>query len=160
MAEHRAVRRKDKEVTDPKWMEDILKRGQVLHMGLAVEDGWPYLVTMSYAYRDGAIYMHGAPVGKKNEILAVNPRVCFQVALDIEVARAEVASKFSMKFRSVTGFGVVRTLTDPDERREALNILMDHFAGPHVELKDVHDRVWVARIDIEYMTGKRSVYPD
>jgi len=160
MVDHREVRRKDKEVTDPKWIEEILKRGQTLHMGLAEEGGRPYVVTMCYAYRDGAIYVHGAPVGKKNEILAVNPRVCFQVALDVEVAPAEVASKFSMKYRSVTGFGVVRTLTGPDERREALNILMDHFAGPHVDLKDVSDRVWVARIDVERMTGKKSVYPD
>ena len=158
--DHREVRRKDKEMTDPKWMENILKRGRVLHMGLAGEAGRPYVVTMSYAWRDGVIYMHGAPVGKKNDILAVNPRVCFQVALDVELAPAEVASKFSMKYRSVTGFGVVRTLMDPDEKREGLNILMDHFGGPHVDPKDVNDRVWVARIDIEHMTGKKSVYPD
>ena len=158
MVDHREVRRKDKEVTDPKWMEDILKRGRALHMGLTGEGGWPYVVTMSYGYRDGALYLHGAPVGKKNDLLAANPRVCFQVALDIEVAPGETAAKFSMKYRSVTGFGVVRTLTDPDERREGLNVIMDQYAGPHVDLKDVNARVWVARIDVEYMTGKKSVY--
>jgi len=160
MMEHMEVRRKDKEVTDPKWMEDILRRGRVLHLGLAGEDGWPYVVTMSYGYRDGAIYLHGAPVGRKNEILAVNPRVCFQVVLDADVAPNEIAAKFSMKYRSVAGFGRLITLTDPGERRKALNILMDQYAGPHVDVKDVNEKVWVARIDVEKMTGKRSVYAD
>ena len=160
MVDHREVRRKDKEVADPKWIEDILKRGKVLHLGLAGEDGWPYVVTMSYGYRNGAIYLHGAPVGKKNDILAVNPKVCFQVALDVDVAANEIAAKFSMKYRSVTGFGRLKTLTDSDERRKALNILMDQYEGPQVDVKDVNDRVWVSRIDIENMTGKKSVYTD
>ena len=157
---HREMRRKDKEVSDPKWMEGILKRGEVLHLGLAGEDGRPYVVTMNYAYRDGAVYLHGAPAGKKNDILAVNPRVCFQVALDAEVAPNEIASKFTTKYRSVTGFGVVRTLTDPDEKLAALDIIMERFDGPRVDPAHVSERVWVARIDVDKMTGKRSIYTD
>ena len=158
--DRKEVRRKDKEAADPKWMEDILKRGRVLHLGLAGEDGWPYVVTMSYGYRDGVIYLHGAPVGRKNDILAANPRVCFQVALDVDVATSETAAGFTMKYRSVTCFGRLKTLTDPNERLKALNILMDQYEGPHVDVKDVNDKVWVARIDVENMTGKRSVYTD
>ena len=75
------MRRKDKQVTDPKWMEAVLRRGQVIHLGLAGEDGWPYVVPMCYGYRDGAIFLHGAPVGRKHGILAANPKVCFQVTL-------------------------------------------------------------------------------
>ena len=160
MVNHQEVRRKDKEVTDQTWIENILKRGQVLYLGLSGEDGWPYVVTMSYAYRNGAVYLHGAPVGKKNDILSVNPKVCFQVALDVDVAPAETAAKYSMKYRSVTCFGRLVTLTEPNDRLEALNILMDHYKGPRTEEKDVNSKVWVARIDIESMTGKRSVYTD
>jgi len=160
MVNHNEVRRKDKEVTDQVWMENILKRGQVLNLGLAEEGGWPYVVAMSYAYKDGAVYLHGAPVGKKNDILAANPKVCFQVALDVDVAPAETAAKYSMKYRSVTCFGRLVTLTDSNDRLKALNILMDHYKGPRTEEKDVNSKVWVARIDIEYMTGKRSVYTD
>jgi len=151
--DHREMRRKDKEVTDHKWMEEILKRGKVLHLGLAElapKDGWPYVVTMCYGWRDGVIYVHGAPVGK----------VCFQVVLDVEVAPNEIAAKFSMKYRSVVGFGRLSTVTDPDERLKGLNVVMDQYAGPHVDVKDVNERVWVARIDIDRMTGKRSVYTD
>ena len=157
------VRRKEKEVTDRNWMEDILKRGRFMHLAMAGADGSPYAVPIGYGYRDGAIYMHGAPEGRKNDILAVNPRVCFQVTLDTEVQPDDVGANFTMKYRSVTGFGVVHALTDPRERNAALKILMDHYSGPHTDFpedSEVHKKLWVARLDIESMTGKRSVYSD
>ena len=157
------MRRKDKEVTDRNWMEDILKRARMMHLGMAGADGRPYVVPICYGYKDNALYMHGASEGRKNDILADNPRVCFQVTLDAEVQPNDVAAKFTMKYRSVTGFGTVHSLTDPRERNAALNILMDHYGGPHVdypENSEMHKKLWVARLDIESMTGKKSVYPD
>ena len=152
------MRRKDKEVTDWKWMVKILQRAWVLHLGLAGEDGWPYIVPMGYGYADGVLYMHGAPQGRKNDILAVNPRACFQVVLDTELAPGESGENFSMKYRSVTGFGQVETLTDLAEKNAALKILMDHYCGPHTDLNENHEKVWVAKLKIESMTGKRSIY--
>jgi nitroimidazol reductase NimA-like FMN-containing flavoprotein (pyridoxamine 5'-phosphate oxidase superfamily) len=107
--------------------------------------------------------MHGASEGRKNDILAANPRVCFQVTLDAEVQPAEAGANFTMKYRSVTGFGVVHALTDPRERNAALKILMDHYGGPHVDFpedSEMHKKLWVARLGIERMTGKKSVYLD
>ena len=75
------------------------------------------------------------------------------------MAENELAAKFTMKYRSVMGFGHLRTLTDPEERREALDVLMDQYGGPHVKPEDVNSRVWVARIDVQTMSGKSSVYP-
>ena len=155
------MRNKNKEVTDRKWMEDILKRGRMLHLGMAGADGLPYVIPIGYGYKDNALYMHGAPLGRKNDILAVNPRVCFQVTLDAEVQPGDVGSKFTMKYRSVTGFGTVHSLTDPRERNAALKILMDHYDGPHTDFPEddeVHKKLWVARLDIDSMTGKKSVY--
>jgi nitroimidazol reductase NimA-like FMN-containing flavoprotein (pyridoxamine 5'-phosphate oxidase superfamily) len=158
MWKQREMRRKNKQVTDPEWIERVLKRGQVLHLGLAGEDGWPYVVPMGYGYEDGVIHIHGAPEGHKNDILAVNPRVCFQITLDAELVTSEIGSNFTMKYRSVTGFGHLRTLTELDEKNAALRILMDHYGGPHADLEKNHERVWVARLDIVSMTGKNSVY--
>jgi len=157
------VRRKDREMTDRKWMEDILKRGRFMHLGMAGADGQPYVVPIGYGYKDGVIYMHGASEGRKNDILAVNSKVCFQVTLDAEVQPAEVASKFTMKYRSVTGFGTVHTLTNPREKNAALKILMDHYEGPHTDFPEDSEmlkKVWVARLEIDDITGKKSVYLD
>jgi nitroimidazol reductase NimA-like FMN-containing flavoprotein (pyridoxamine 5'-phosphate oxidase superfamily) len=158
MSQQYEMRRKNKQVTDPKWMEEILRRGQTLHLGLAGEDGWPYVVPLGYGYESGAIYLHGAPEGRKNDILAVNPRACFQITLDVELVMNVQGANFTMKYRSVTGFGCVRTLTDLNEKNAALKILMDHYGGPHTDIKE-NRNVWVARLDIESMTGKQSVYP-
>ena len=155
------MRRKDKEVTDRQWIENILKRGRMMHLGMIGTDGWPYVVPLGYGYMDNAIYMHGASEGRKNDILAVNPRVCFQVTLDTEVQPANVGAQFTMKYRSVTGFGTVHALTDTRERNAALKILMDHYDGPHTDYpvgSEMHKKLWVARLDIKSMTGKKSVY--
>ena len=156
------MRRKDKEVTDRQWMENILKRGRMMHLGMTGADGWPYVVPLGYGYMDNVIYMHGAPEGRKNDILAANPRVCFQVTLDAEVLSSDVGAKYTMKYRSVTGFGIVRSLIIPRERNAALKILMDHYGGPYTDYpedSEMHKKLWVARLDIENMTGKKSVYP-
>ena len=155
-----AVRRKDKEVTDGEWMREILKRGQVMALAMAEEDGWPYVVYMGYGYDGEKLYVHGAVAGKKNEILAENPRVCFQVALDMELVRSDAGVQFTWKYRSVTGYGHLRTLTDLDEKNKALEILMKQYDGPHTALTPAnHERVWVACIEIEELTGKSGVYP-
>ncbi|MDR1379388.1 MAG: pyridoxamine 5'-phosphate oxidase family protein [Synergistaceae bacterium] len=157
----REMRRKDRLVTDKGWIEDVLRRGKVVHLGLNGLDGWPYVVALCYGYQDGALYFHGAPMGLKIDLLAINPNACFQVTEGAEAVAAERAEAFTMKYRSVTGFGIVRTLTDIDEKSAGLNILMDQYEGPHMDLRE-HPRmgaaVWVARFDIEYMTGKSNGY--
>ncbi len=153
------MRRREREITDRAWIEGVLQRGRMIHIGLAGEDGWPYVVPMGYGYEDGVIYLHGAPEGKKNDMMAANPKACFQIALDVELLRAETGSSFSMKYRSVTGYGYLRTLTALEEKNRALKILMDHYEGPHADLTDNSAKVWVARLDIESMTGKCGNYP-
>jgi nitroimidazol reductase NimA-like FMN-containing flavoprotein (pyridoxamine 5'-phosphate oxidase superfamily) len=101
-------------------------------------------------------------VGLKADLLAANPKACFQVTEGAETVRAERPEAFSMKYRSVTGFGIVRTLTGIDEKSAGLNILMDQYEGPHIDLREnprMAAAVWVARLDIEYMTGKNNGYP-
>jgi nitroimidazol reductase NimA-like FMN-containing flavoprotein (pyridoxamine 5'-phosphate oxidase superfamily) len=142
-------------------MEDVLRRGRVLHLGLNGKDGWPYVVALCYGYRENALYLHGAPTGLKTDLLAANPKACFQVTDGAEVVTASRPEGFTMKYRSVTGFGIVRTLTCTDEKTTGLNILMDQYEGPHIDLRDnprMDAAVWVARLDIEYMTGKNNGY--
>lgn len=156
----RSMRRKNKEVTDFKWMEGILRKGQVIYLGLASPGGEPYVVPMGYGYGDGAIYIHGARTGLKNELIAANPRVSFNVSLDIELVSDAVGSEFSMKYKSVSGFGSARGLTGLDEKNRALQIIMNQYDGPHTDLTEKNENsVWVVRIEIEHMSGKISGYP-
>lgn len=155
----REMRRKDRLVTDRSWMEQVLRDACILQLGMVDPDGKPYVVPLGFAYRDGAIYVHGAAQGKKNEILAHNPAVCFQVFVDAEVERHERGDDYDMKYRSVTGYGTLCGITEREEKNEALAILIGRFDGPHAPLGDNHERVWVGRIDIERMTGKHNPGP-
>jgi nitroimidazol reductase NimA-like FMN-containing flavoprotein (pyridoxamine 5'-phosphate oxidase superfamily) len=157
---NRGMRRKDKQVQDKSWIEDILKKGSYLFLGLATPDGDPYVVPIGYAYEDGAIYLHGAAHGLKSDLIAANPRVSFNVTLDAELVRDEIGSEFSYKYRSVTGFGDAFQITGLDEKNAALAMLMKHYDGPHSDITEEGSKaVWVAKISIREITGKCSGYP-
>jgi len=155
------VRRKDKEVTSPAWIEDVLKRAEWLELGLAGADGWPYVVPLNFGYTDNTVIFHGAKLGKKADMLRENPKVCFQVVVDAEVVRNEEnPAAFSMKYKSVTGFGIASVIEDTAEKRSALKTLMRHYDGPLEPMPDgVVEETLVAKIEISEITGKVSNYP-
>lgn len=155
------MRRKDKQVTSKAWIEDVLQKAEWLELGLAGSDGWPYVVPLNFAYKDGYLILHGAAAGKKADMLAENPKVCFQAAVDTEVIRNETdPAQFSMKYRSVTGFGIAKTVGDIAEKREYLRELMYHYDGPVEPMPDTMlQKTLVIKIEIIEMTGKVSGYP-
>ena len=155
------MRRKDKEITSLEWMEKILKEGVWLELAMSDSAGCPYVVPMNYGYKDGFIIVHGAGDGKKIDILKENPKVCFNVAIDTEIIRNENdPSEFSMKYRSVTGFGVASFIEDPEDKKTALKIIMNHYDGPVEPMPDGILKVTsVIKIEITAMTGKISGYP-
>lgn len=156
------MKRKDREVTDRRWQEQVLHDAQVLELGMVDPEGKPYVVPLGFGYEDGAIYLHGAPVGMKNDILAANPNVCFQVYIAGETVaydKPDGSRSFTMRYRSVTGFGRVKTLDDLDEKNRALEILMRQYKFPHTPV-DAARKIWVARLDIDRMTGKSNPPPE
>jgi nitroimidazol reductase NimA-like FMN-containing flavoprotein (pyridoxamine 5'-phosphate oxidase superfamily) len=156
----REMRRKDKQVTDRAWMEEALREGQVVYIGLASLDGDPYVLPIGYGYENGVIYIHGASHGLKNDMIASNPRICFNVSVGIELIRDSAGNNFSNKYRSVTGFGEIEEITDLSGKNKALAILMKQYHGPHEDLTEERSgSVWAAQIVIKEMTGKISGYP-
>ncbi|MDR3166077.1 MAG: pyridoxamine 5'-phosphate oxidase family protein [Synergistaceae bacterium] len=155
-----AMRKKDKLVTDKEWIEGVLREGQVISIALAALDGEPYALPMGYGYEDGAIYIHGAAKGYKNDLAAQNPKVSFNVTVGIELVSDERGRNFTQRYRSVTGFGEIHEITDLAEKNRALAILMRQYNGPHEDITEEYSKVvWVARIDIREVTGKVSGYP-
>lgn len=158
---HWEMRRKDKQVTSPEWIGEVLRKAEWLELGLAGSDGWPYIVPMNFVHKNGCLIMHGALAGKRADLLAENPRVCFQVAVDTEVVRDEaVPSDFSMKYRSVSGRGTAEIIEDIEQKREALKDLMRRYDGPTEPMPDeMLKKTLVVRVEIMEITGKISGYP-
>lgn len=152
------MRRKEKEITDKSDMESVIKRTAVCRLAM-VEGSRPYLVPMCFGYRDRTLYFHSAHKGRKIEILKENNRVCFEVDIDTEIGKGEKACDWGMKFQSVIGFGTASFVTDPDEKRQALDVIMaqyaeagDDFRYPDANLK----ATTIIKVVVEQMTGKRS----
>jgi nitroimidazol reductase NimA-like FMN-containing flavoprotein (pyridoxamine 5'-phosphate oxidase superfamily) len=154
------MRRKDRLVIDRAWIDEALRDGQVINIALASPGGDPYALPMGYGYGDGVIYIHGASKGLKNDIIAINSRVSFNVTVGVDLIRDQAGAKFSNKYRSVTGFGEIEEITELDEKNRALSVLMKQYKGPHDDITEERSKsVWVAKIVIKKITGKVSGYP-
>ena len=151
------MRRREREIRDERQMRDILERGLVCRLGLS--DGrYPYVVPMSFGIRDGRLYLHSAGEGKKIDLIRRNNRVCFEVDVNAQVAPGEAPCRWSMKYRSVIGFGTARILDDLEEKRAGLGAVMAHYGGPEGPFDGKSlERTCVIEIVIERMTGKQSL---
>jgi hypothetical protein len=84
------MRRRDKEIKDPKILESILRKAAVCRLGLS-EKNTPYIVPLNFGYRANCLYFHPAGEGRKINILKKNNRVCFEAELEVELIQAEKA---------------------------------------------------------------------
>ncbi|WP_374008431.1 pyridoxamine 5'-phosphate oxidase family protein [Leifsonia sp. LS-T14] len=98
-------------------IDDLLSEETVGRLGL-IDDSIPYVVPISYAYRDGDVYAHSAP-GRKLDALRAHPRICFEVDDAVSVD----------EWRSVIAWGTFEQLLGP-EAREGLDYLLDRFRPP------------------------------
>ena len=121
------MRRNDREVASHEWMLEVLDRGEWLELALVGKDGWPYIVPLNYGFGNDFIIIHCAKEGKKIDLLKENNKVAFNVAVDAEIVRNEEdPSKFSMKYKSVSGRGIAEFIEDnKDEVEKLANQLSD-----------------------------------
>lgn len=144
-------------ITDPKEIEDIIRKCAYCTVGLTDLEGNPYVIPMNFAYRDGTIYLHSGPDGGKVEMATNHPQVCitFCEGHELVYMHQQVACSYSMKSRSVVCRGKVRFVEDLDEKRGILDIFMKHYTENecgYAEPAVRHVKVW--EIKVEKMTCK------
>ncbi|MFZ0612554.1 MAG: pyridoxamine 5'-phosphate oxidase family protein [Desulfobacterales bacterium] len=150
------MRRKDKEITERKEIEAVIADATVCRLAMVDETG-PYLVPLCFGFRDNTLYFHSAADGRKLGILRKNPRVCFELDCDTAVRTGKRACDFSMRYRSVIGFGRVVFVETEAARREALDIVMRHYAEGSFDYAEATlERIAVFKVEIDTMTGKAS----
>jgi len=150
------MRRKEKEIQDKDEIKDVIRRATVCRLGLSV-DNQPYIVPLNFGFDGECLYFHAAREGKKINMIKQNNCVCFEIEVDCEAVKAQTPCDWSMKFRSVIGFGKAALLTDGEEKRKALDAIVEHYSGKPLEYaSDLVDRLSIIRVDIQTMTGKKS----
>lgn len=144
-------------IQDSQQIETILSTAKFLHLALSDAET-PYIVPMSFGYKEKVIYLHSSREGRKIDILKRNPRVCFEVDIETEVITAEDPCKYNVRYRSVIGHGQAKFLEDYNEKVEGLTVLSEHYGkkGPFEFEEWKVNRLCVIKIEIEKMTGKES----
>ena len=152
------MRRKEKEILDREEIESIIRKADVCRLGLS-DNNIPYIVPLNFGYRDSCLYFHTPKVGKKIDMIKGNNRVCFELDINHEVVRADNPCDWNMKYQSVIGYGRAFLLEDIDEKRQALDVIIEHYSGQTGEYaKKLVDRLAVIKVQIESMTGKKAGY--
>lgn len=147
------MRRMERQLSDDEACR-LLEEGSICHLAM-VDKGEPYLVTLNYGFREGTLYFHSADKGRKIDALRQGGRVCFTVVPRHELIPAEEPCGYSMSYRSVVGWGRARFLTEPDEKRRALEMVMAQYVpGEFVFPEAALEVTAVFAIDIEEMAAK------
>jgi len=147
--------RSEKEIRDPGAMDAILQSAPVCRIAMSAGDQ-PYVVPVNFAVRDSRLYFHCGRSGRKIDMLKANSSVCFEVDIPGELVRGQIACAWSMKYRSVIGFGQAYFIEETGEKKKALDLLMKKYSGKEsfVYADDALDKVLVVGVRIETMSGK------
>ena len=152
------MRRTDREITNRKEIEQILRRSTVCRLAL-IDSGRPYIVPLCFGYDAGVLYFHSAPVGKKIDILKRNGNVCFECDEDTIAVPADTSCGWTMRYRSVIGYGIAGFVEDLPEKRSALDLIMRQYAeGTHEYSDEALRKTAVIRVEIRELSGKKSGY--
>ncbi|HUP65491.1 MAG TPA: pyridoxamine 5'-phosphate oxidase family protein [Thermoanaerobaculia bacterium] len=117
----------------------ILDEGVLCHVGFAERDQ-PFVIPMAYARRGDEILLHGSIGSRLLRAVAAGTEIAIAVThLDgIVVARSAFHS--SMNYRSVIVFGRGREIEEPEERKQALDALVEHLIpGRNAEVRPMTD---------------------
>jgi uncharacterized protein len=150
------MRRKQNEITDKGIIEDILSKSEVCRIGMMDGDK-PYIVPLNYGYFDNAFYIHSAPLGKKIDLLKLNNKVCFEIEYSAEIIKHEIPCDWGAKYRSVIGYGTIDFITDFEQKKTGLDIIMAHYGKKNdnaYQDKQV-EFIVILKLNIEEITGKQ-----
>jgi nitroimidazol reductase NimA-like FMN-containing flavoprotein (pyridoxamine 5'-phosphate oxidase superfamily) len=112
-------------------IDQIINSSIVCHVAMVDTEGLPYVLPFNFGYKEGRLYIHCAPEGKKIEIWKHNPKVCVAFSTDYEmrIQSEKVACSYSMKYRSVLIHGELVPIFEYESKIEVLEIVMEKYSG-------------------------------
>ena len=151
------MRRKDKKITSPQEIKEILTMNDVCRIATC-RNNIPYITVLNYGYSANSLYFHCANEGKKIDFIESNNHVCFEITDSIEIVSGEMACNFGTRYRSVIGEGKIIKITDIKEKAFALKVIMHQITGKTSWkfYKSMIEKVTVLKLEIESLSGKKS----
>jgi uncharacterized protein len=111
-------------VYDRETVHAILDEGFICHVGFVV-DGQPYALPTGYARIEETLYLHGSTGSR----LGLRPDLDVGVTVTLldGIVLARSTFHHSFQYRSTMVLGRTRLVTDQDEKKAALDALVEHF---------------------------------
>lgn len=149
---------------DDAWTRAFLLRAQVAYVATHWDEQ-PFLTPTLYWYDPGQqnIFLHSNRLGRLRANSERHTQVCLAVSEFGKLLPSNIALEFSIQYASVVVFGRLRILTESDEKRFALEGLLQKYF-PHLsagrEYRPITEaellRTTVYAIEIDSWSGKEN----
>jgi nitroimidazol reductase NimA-like FMN-containing flavoprotein (pyridoxamine 5'-phosphate oxidase superfamily) len=158
------VRRADREVTDQEWIKVFLKQAPFATVA-TVNAGRPFININLFAYDEAGdvIYFHTFKGGRTFHNIEADGHVCLSISQMGRLLPADSAVEMSLEYASVVVFGKAVIVSDEDEARHGLGLLLIKYfphLQPGVDYEQVQSndlaRTAVYRIQIESWSAKQK----
>ena len=137
---------------------ELLEGSSHLILSLVDFDNSPYCVPVNFVIVDRAVYLHGAPMGTRSQLIRHNPKISACAVIQDEI----VPEKLTSYYKSIVLQGSAAIVTDSDEKLMALISLAKKYAPAFVqqgiqEAKAQLQYVEVVKISINEIQAKQSI---
>jgi len=140
----------------PDQIDDLLDNTLIGRLCMADREGRPYLLPFPFLWADGSIYLRVAMTGRKGEILAQNPQVCFEI---------DTFTDTLDQYSSVLAEGQLVQVTNLDEKSRIRTLNTAKYQRLRKGHRPGHGRqtpletLPLCKITIERLSGRRNDPP-
>lgn len=125
--------RSDREITDLDDICRIITRSKMLRLGLNTEEGWPYVLPLSFGFeldgRNLIFYVHGAQKGLKWDLADRDNRATVELdnMFGIIDGPGYNPCQVSTAYDSVIALGIIEEIEDDRDKASALASICGHY---------------------------------
>jgi uncharacterized protein len=123
----RLRRRRERGSHDRAVIDAILDEALIAHLGIADQDGQPFVIPTLHARCGDVVYVHGSAAGRALRALAAGTPACLTVSLLDGLVLARSAMHHSANYRSVMLLGEARSVERPTEKLAAFEAIVEHI---------------------------------
>lgn len=123
---NRVKRRPDRGHYDHETVHALLDAAALCHVSYVI-DGQPYCTPTLFWREGGRLYWHGSSASRMLRNLSSGEAACLTVTHLDSLVLARTGFNHSTDYRSVMAFGRAVLVSDPDEKRHALTMMVDRF---------------------------------
>jgi nitroimidazol reductase NimA-like FMN-containing flavoprotein (pyridoxamine 5'-phosphate oxidase superfamily) len=140
-------------------VDAILDEAYTCHLGLVDAEGRPFVIPTIHARHGDDLYVHGSPASRALRTASGPVEVCVAVTLVDGLVLARSAFHHSVNYRSVVVYGRAETVADVDEKRAALERIVEHvLRGRSAGTREPNDKelrgTLVLRVPLDESSAK------